>query len=54
MKFTQIQKIHVNPNVGNVNRHNDYRTIQRIFEKSAYNYYVHLTDLFEREPLRRV
>ncbi|MCO5491478.1 hypothetical protein NG868_10925 [Enterococcus hirae] len=52
MKFTQIQKIHVNPNVGNVNRHNDYRTIQRIFEKSAYNYYVHLTDLFEREPLR--
>lgn len=32
MKFTQIQKIHVNPNVGNVNRRNDYRTIQRIFE----------------------
>lgn len=52
MQFEKMNKIYVASTVSRLDQHPEYEMINKIFSKSSYIYFAHLSDLFEREPLK--
>ncbi|EOH89967.1 hypothetical protein ACTNBL_03285 [Enterococcus villorum] len=52
MKINEMNSIYVDPSIENIERHAEYEKIHKIMTRSAYHYFDHLSDLFEREPLK--